>query len=110
MSKVPVGTQWGNSERPVLATDEFNEFGDQIYMNGGKRCIVLKGSLYQAMQASSMHKQMRRDASEELLDALLALIEWCIETEQGFAYKANIMKPIAFEKARVAIAKAKGET
>ena len=109
MSKVPAGTLWGVSERPVVATDESNEFGDQIYMNGSKRCIVLSGCLYQAIQAKSIHQQLRKSAAEELYEALSAVIEWCIEKEQGAAYKANIMKPIAFEKARIAIAKSKGE-
>lgn len=49
-------------------------------------------------------------AAPELLAALEGVIAWAIEHEEGSAFVANVRKPIEFEKARAALAKARGES
>lgn len=46
-------------------------------------------------------------AAPELFEALEALFEWAILQEQGHPYVANMRKPVAAEKTRLALEKAK---
>jgi hypothetical protein len=48
------------------------------------------------------------DERRELLEALEGFLAWEIEREEGSAYLARVQKPVAVERVRAAIAKARG--
>lgn len=104
-----------NAERPVIATDRVDQFGNQILENTGLRdgrdCILWRGQLYCASLAEKLRDEAVREAAPDLLAALEELLhEYEIQcnglTEGDEDLDFDNWEEVVL--ARAAIAKARG--
>lgn len=88
------------AECPVIATDRFDQFGNQILCNTALRgnfrdCIVWRGNLYSADMAARLRNDSIREAAHDLLAALQALVERGTDSPEHIAAERAISKAIA---------------
>lgn len=89
-------TRWTITHIPKLRT----KLADEAHINDAE------GSHIVSLHGSQIKNAPLLLAAPDLLEALQAVIAWAIEKEEGSSYKAQLQKPVAFTKARDAIAKA----
>ena len=105
----PEGTHYGNSELPVIATAEANEFGDTIFYNHGtkSRCVVIRGNLCGETVAKSVHERLAQDEAPALLSALKQALRHSREAmpaAERALFDAGTSGPVWMFSARDAIA------
>ena len=90
MTRVPAGTFWGDG---VIATDKIHSTGDQIWIKGNRKCVLINKCLYDVGMAEHIHKQLKKAAADDMFYTLTTIVENCkLSSEMMAAAKAALLK------------------